>query len=73
MTDIFENQRKFNAKFPSKIYICDNCGKMTTNDTICTNCGAQANRMFADNYRYKIENEERIIFKPIELYNEKGD
>lgn len=70
MINYFENQREFSRKFPSKIYLCDKCKKMTTDDTICTNCGAQANRMFADNYKYKIGSNERIIFKPIELLND---
>lgn len=74
-TEEFETIRDFNRKFPSKLYICPSCRKMTPNPYKCINCGMQAtNLLFAnETYTYKIleTNTVQQIFKPIEL--EKGE
>lgn len=72
MVEVFENYRQFRKKYPSLIYKCCWCGYLTLDPCICTNCGKQANQLFADNiYQYLIKTihtETQQIFKPIELY-----
>lgn len=73
--EVFQTQREFNNKFPSKIYICSKCGSMTTNPYQCVTCESQSNNfVYIENtYKYKIleTNKEEVIFKPLETM-EKG-
>lgn len=70
----FETIRDFEKNFPSKMYICSRCGRITTNPRFCINCDNQSNNfLFSDKtYTYKIVETGKTeqIFKPIEL--EKG-
>lgn len=71
-TEIFQTKREFNKKFPSKLYICCNCGTLTNDKYICPKCGWLAYGLFqTDNkgYKYTIleENLTEEIFKPIEI------
>lgn len=75
-TEIFETEREFNNKYPSKLYICSNCNKLTPNKLICINCGWRADGLFKTNgqgYKYiikEISSEEKEIFKPVEIIKE---
>ena len=71
--DEFANEREFNRKFPSKLYICTSCGKTTPNPYCCTNCNMQSNGLFNESYKYTIKETGEIeqIFKPIELIERK--
>ncbi|MBQ8476461.1 hypothetical protein IJ531_05305 [bacterium] len=71
--EIFDNEREFNKKYPSKIYICSSCAQFTSNPDICIHCSAQGNTLF--NYNYQIKgHKKRIIFEPIErLINDKRE
>lgn len=69
--DYFTTQREFNERYPSRVYKCYQCGRLTIDADICCQCGAQANVLFGDTYRYKIGSEPiRQIFKPIEISND---
>lgn len=72
MTEYFKNEREFYHKYPSRIYECSYCKRITANPYYCTQCGRQANQLFSrDTHKIKIgNNPEEEIFKPIEL--EKG-
>lgn len=66
--EYFKTNRDFKKKFPSGIYKCCQCNRITTNPYICIQCGKQANILFGDIYKFKIgENPPETIFKPIEL------
>lgn len=73
----FETAREFNNKFPSKIFICSRCKKLTVNPFICYHCGEQSNNLFeGDRYHYNIKDKSKdiiTIFKPIELIKENKD
>lgn len=75
----FETRREFNNKFPSQIYVCPKCGKMTINPYVCLKCGWQANGLFDEyskSYKYiiKQESEQSIsIFRPIEFNEQEGE
>lgn len=76
ITETFRTQREFNNKYPSKFYICSNCGYMNANKYTCQRCGWRADGLFktmGKGYKYKIleTGKEYEIFKPIEL--EKGE
>ena len=70
--EVFKTQREFNNKFPSKIYICSNCGKMTTDKMNCNYCGWRADgllKTWGKGYKYIIEElspEVQEIFRPLE-------
>ena len=69
MLEVFKNQREFNIKFPSKLYICTRCNAFCTSPYYCKNCGNQCNNFFLrhKNYRYKIKNKNiEEIFPPAE-------
>lgn len=72
MTEEFETVRDYNRTFPSKLYVCPNCGRTTPNPYRCINCNIQSNGLFIESYQYTIKEtgETNTIFKPIEL--EKG-
>lgn len=70
--DELENSREFNNKFPSKFYICSNCGYMTNNPYTCQKCKWRADGLFktmGNGYKFKFKNSPEIheIFKSIEL------
>ena len=74
-TEKFKTQREFNKKFPSKIYVCSNCGYLTENKYTCSRCGWRADgllKTWDNGYKYTIEETGRTeeIFKPIELLKE---
>lgn len=71
MTEImrFNSDREFEKKFPSKLYICSACGRLTANPYFCCKCGNQANNLLyrSNNFVLKIgDEEEKEIFRPIE-------
>ena len=72
--EVFETQREFNNKFPTKMFICSRCGALTTNPYQCGECGNQANNfaLTEKTYQYTIleTGKTEQIFKPIELYKE---
>lgn len=74
----FETQREFNNKFPSKFYICSNCGKLIQDKYTCSYCGWRADGLFKTmgrGYKFIItEQGENIqeIFKPIEMEKEEN-
>ena len=65
----FKNWREFYKKYPSKLYKCFRCNKITPNKYICTQCGMQANNLFEFGFKYKIIESKfiEIIFPPIEI------
>lgn len=71
--EVFETQREFNNKFPSGIYICSNCGKMTPYKYYCMYCGSRADGLFKTfnkGYKYiikEVSSEVQEIFQPIEI------
>ena len=70
--EVFETQRDFNNKFPSKFYICSCCGKIVIDKYTCNYCGWRADglfKTFGKGYKFIIEEEgiEHEIFKPLEL------
>lgn len=69
--EIFETQREFNNKFPTKMYICSRCNSLTDNPYQCRQCENQSNNfIYAENtYKYTILESDitEQIFKPIEL------
>lgn len=68
--DTFRSIKEFYFRFPSKIYKCCWCGRITTNPYICIQCGKQANALIANTYRYKIGSDEpKQIFIPLEKLN----
>lgn len=76
--EVFETEREFWKRFPSKFYICSNCGYMTNNDTTCEICGWRADGLFKTmnkGYKFTIKEKQltREIFKPIELKGEKNE
>ncbi len=73
----FKSLREFNNKFPSKLYICCNCGTLSDDKYNCRKCGWRADGLFKTSergYKYKIisENITDEIFKPIELLKKEG-
>lgn len=74
----FETQREFNNKFPSKFYICSNCGKLIQDKYTCNYCGWRADGLFqtmGKGYKFIIEEQgEEIqeIFRPIEMEKEEN-
>ena len=72
-TEEFKTELEFREKFPSGLYLCPNCGILTTNKFYCQNCGCQANGLFGTmnkGYKYKIgEESEQEIFMPVELFD----
>lgn len=61
----YKNWIEFNDEYPSGIYRCFICGQFTTDMTVCSNCGAQANDLFRGK-TVRIDNEDLVIFEPIE-------
>lgn len=71
MTEImrFNSDREFEKKFPSKLYTCSSCGKLTSNPSFCPNCQNQANNIFYSpkTFRFQIGSKGvQQIFTPIE-------
>lgn len=68
--EIFKNQREFNKKFPSKIYICTKCQHPTPNPYFCVFCKNQSNNFLYKGYKYTIldKNITETIFLPTEIY-----
>lgn len=71
MTEImrFNSDREFNKNFPSKLYVCSLCGKLTSNPFFCTNCENQSNNIFyaSNTFFFQIGNKNITqIFTPIE-------
>lgn len=73
--EVFERTRDFYKKFPSRFYICSNCGYMNNSKYTCQKCGWRTDGLFqtmGKGYKYTIKSTgiTEEIFKPIEL--EKG-
>ena len=73
--EIFKSWREFNNKFPSKFYICTNCGTLTDDKYTCQKCGWRADGLFKTldkGFKYTILDEgiTEEIFTPIELKKE---
>lgn len=69
--EIFETKRDFFKKYPSKTYICSNCGNPSKNALFCKKCGWRADgllKTFNNGYILEIKelNLKKEIFKPIE-------
>lgn len=65
--EYFETEREYRDKYPSEVYKCYRCKKLTIDPNICTQCGAQANILFGDTYRYKVGDKDVLqIFIPVE-------
>ena len=76
ISEVFKNLREFYNKYPSRFYICTNCGYMNPNKYTCQKCGWRADgllKTMGKGYKYKIltTGKEYEIFIPIEL--EKGE
>jgi len=71
----FDSKREFYKEFPSRFYICSNCGYMNNSKIFCQKCGWRADgllKTWGKGYKYEITGEKvQEIFKPIEL--EKGE
>ena len=69
----FETLRQFNNTYPSKLYICPNCKKLTSNKYQCEFCQFQSNNIANQNYEYEIKemNLKEKILPPIETAKEK--
>lgn len=73
--EIFKTLRDFNNKFPSKFYICSNCGKVIPDSNDCMYCGWRADGLFKTmerGYQFVIVEQSpeiQEIFKPIEMEN----
>lgn len=73
--EVFETQRQFNNKFPSKYFVCTNCGTLTEDKYTCIKCGWRADGLFktwGKGYKYTILETgiTEEIFTPIELRKE---
>lgn len=66
--EIFQTQREFNNAYPSKVYFCPNCKKITTKRYQCEFCNFQSNNLVNQNYEYEIKelNLKDKILPPIE-------
>jgi len=77
--ETFKTQREFNNQFPSKFFICCNCGRIITDKYTCTYCGWRADGLFqtmGKGYKYIIEEvspEVQEIFKPLEKEKKEND
>ena len=59
----FETQREFNNKFPSKFYVCSNCGKLLQDKYTCCYCGWRADGLFKTmdkGYKFIIEEQSEV-------------
>lgn len=77
--DLFKNEREFFRKYPSKFYICSNCGYMQPSKFTCQKCGWRADgllKTWGKGYKFKILDTKREyeIFKPLEkeINDDKG-
>lgn len=73
--ETFNTQREFNNKFPTKMFICTNCGQLTDDKYTCSKCGWRADgllKTWGKGYKYTIleTGVTEEIFKPIELLKE---
>lgn len=73
--ETFNTQREFNNRFPTKMYICSNCGELTDDKYNCSKCNWRADgllKTWNKGYRYTILETgiTEEIFKPIELLKE---
>ena len=72
--EVFETQREFNNRFPTKMYICSRCGALTDNPYQCRQCFNQATNFALTDKAYKYTILEtgikEEIFTPIELLKE---
>ena len=69
----FETLRQFNNTYPSKLYICPNCKKLTSNKYQCEFCNFQSNNITNQYFEYEIKelNLKEKILPPIETMKEK--
>lgn len=70
--EVFSTQREFNNRFPSKMYICSNCGELSEDKYTCRKCHWRADgllKTWGKGYKYTILETgiTEEIFKPIEL------
>lgn len=73
--EVFKTQREFNKKFPSKMYICSNCGAAINDKYECMYCKWRADgllKTWGKGYIYSILETgiTEEIFIPIELLKE---
>lgn len=79
LRQVFKTRREFNNAFPSKIFVCPICEKLTPNPMTCPNCGFRADglvKTMGMGFLYVIEEEgpyANEIFKPIELIKKEGE
>lgn len=73
MTEIFKTKREYNKKFPSRLFICTNCGALTTSEYLCHSCGWRSDGLLKTmnlGYKYiikEISDDVHEIFPPLEL------
>ena len=65
---IFQTLREFNNQFPSKLFICPSCNKLTSNKYQCEFCNFQSNNIANLNGEYEIKelNLKDKILPPLE-------
>ena len=73
--EVFKTKREFNKRFPSKMYICTNCGQLTDDKYTCSKCGWRTDGLLktqGKGYKYTILETgiTEEIFTPIELLKE---
>ena len=79
LRQVFKTRREFNNAFPSKMYICPICGKLTPDSKTCIYCGFRADglvKTMGMGFLYVIEEEgpyANEIFKPVELLKKEGE
>lgn len=43
--DVFNSEREFYNKYPSRLYVCSECNRLSPNPYFCWECGEQANKL----------------------------
>lgn len=76
--DLFKDERDFFKKYPSRIYVCSNCGYKQPSRYNCQKCGWRADgllKTWGKGYKFKIlsTGKEYEIFKPLEIEKETTD
>ena len=76
--DEYRTEREFYQRFPSRFYICTNCGYMNASPYNCQRCGWRADGLLKTmdkGYKYAIvkTGEIKEIFKPIEVFRKSDE
>ena len=79
LRQVFKTRREFNNAFPSKIFVCPICEKLTPNPMTCPNCGFRADglvKTMGMGFLYVIEEEgpyTHEIFRLVEAIKKEGE